>query len=79
MRLKPHGLEQKYATQFNDDSIMAAHETHPPYPAELMSLILHHAGTSNPHTLDAWLRNWRTPTTASVADAAIAQSERMIA
>jgi 2-polyprenyl-3-methyl-5-hydroxy-6-metoxy-1,4-benzoquinol methylase len=82
MRPKPHGLEPKYAAQFQDESIVAAYGTRPPYPAELMPLILDHAGTPNPHILDLGCGTGelaRRLASHTQAVTAIDHSERMIA
>jgi SAM-dependent methyltransferase len=52
MKPKPRGLGPEYGAQFRDESVVAAYRTRPPYPEQLMTLVLEIAGRSDLRVLD---------------------------
>jgi SAM-dependent methyltransferase len=81
MKPKPAGLGPEFGRQFNDASMVAAYKTRPPYPEQLLALILEVAGAPSSHLLElgcgtAELARRLAPRVASVT--AVDQSDRMI-
>lgn len=82
MKPKPGGLSPHYAAQFQDESVVAAYGTRPPYPDELIAQTLELAGRGQSRILDLGCGTGelaRRLAPSSIGITAIDCSERMIA